>query len=100
MYAQLIRTAFPPDTREDAARLVNDRLLPALAAEPGFGGAFNLVNRGSGDAMAIVLWTTAEQAWRPLSDYGHAFRKALAHLTGLTTQTRPATSVWRVQARV
>ena len=100
MYAQLIRTGFPPDTCADAERVVNERLIPALQDEPGFGGAFNLVNRGRGDAMAIVLWTTAGQAWRPLSQYGPRFREALAHLTGFTTRTRPATSVWRVEARV
>jgi len=84
----------------DAERVVNDQLIPALEEEPGFGGAFNLVDRDSGDAMAIVLWTTSEQALRPLSEYGPGFHRALSHLTGLTSETRPATSVWRVEARI
>ena len=100
MYAQLVEGGTTPELREEMDRIVREEMLPALAQEAGHAGALNLVNRDSGDAMAIVLWTTAEQALRPLSEYGPGFRRALSHLTGLTSETRPATSVWRVEARI
>jgi len=33
-----------------------------LRQEPGFAGALSLVDRQSGNAILIVLWTTADQA--------------------------------------
>jgi hypothetical protein len=75
-------------------------LLPALHAEPGFAGALNLVDRGSGDAMMIVLWEQADQADRPLSGYGPAFLKALADIAAISTGTRRPISTWDVNSRV
>ena len=63
-------------------RLVTDEMVPALAAEPGFAGALNLVDRDSGDAMMIVLWDSEPQARRALAEYGGAFLKALAERRG------------------
>src|SRR4051812_33191618 len=56
MHAQLIEGGTTPQRREQMDRIVTDQLLPALHAEPGFAGALNLVDRGNGDAMMIVLW--------------------------------------------
>jgi hypothetical protein len=80
-------------------RIVTDEMVPALHAEPGFAGAMNLVDRGSGNALMIILWDDAAQATRPLSDYGSAFLKARANVAAISTGTRAPISVWEVNAR-
>jgi hypothetical protein len=99
MYAQLIEGGTTPDRRPEMDRLVTDEMVPALAAEAGFEGALNLVDRDSGNAMMIVLWDTEAQARRPLAEYGSAFLKALAGVAAISTGTRRPISVWHVNAR-
>ena len=99
MYAQLIEGGTTPDRRETMDRIVTDELLPALAAEPGYAGALNIVDRESGNAMMLVLWETETQARRALPEYGAAFLKALAAIAGISTGTRNPISVWEVNAR-
>jgi hypothetical protein len=100
MYAQVIEGGTTPDRRETMDRIVTDELIPALESEPGFAGAMNVVDRGSGDAMMIVLWQTEQQARRALGEYGAAFLKALAGIAAISTGTRRPISVWEVNARV
>jgi hypothetical protein len=99
MYAQVIEGGTTPERREEMDRIVNDAMLPALDAEPGFAGALNIVDRESGDAMMIVLWETEAQARRALPEYGGGFLKALAAVAAISTGTRRPISVWRVNAR-
>jgi len=68
MHAQLIEGGTTPDQRALMDRLVTDELLPALAAEPGFAGALNLVDRATGNAMMIVLWDSEARARRALAE--------------------------------
>jgi hypothetical protein len=100
MYAQVIEGGTTPDRRDAMDRIVTDELIPALEAEPGFAGAMNVVDRTSGDAMMIVLWSTEAQARRALAEYGAAFLKALAGIAAISTGTRRPISVWEVNARV
>jgi hypothetical protein len=99
MYAQLIEGGTTPGRRPEMDRIVTDEMVPALAAEPGFAGALNLVDRESGDAMMIILWDSEPQARRALADYGSAFLKALANVAAISTGTRRPISVWEVNAR-
>ena len=100
MYAQLIEGGTTPDLRHEMDRIVTDQMLPALAAEPGYAGALNVVDRESGNAMMLVLWETEAQARRALPEYGAAFLKALAAIAAISTGTRNPISVWEVNARV
>jgi hypothetical protein len=99
MYAQLVQGGTTPEKRTEMDRIVIEDLVPALHEEPGFAGALNLVDRDSGNALMIVLWETAEQANRSLSDYGQRFLKALAEIAGISTGNRAPMSVWEVNAR-
>jgi hypothetical protein len=100
MYAQLIEGGTTPDRRTEMDRIVTDEMVPALKGEPGFAGALNLVDRESGNALMIILWETAEQAHRPLNDYGQPFLKALASIAAISTGNRAPISVWEVNARI
>ena len=99
MYAQLIEGGTTPERRTEMDRVVTDGMVPALEDEPGFAGALNLVDRGSGNALMIILWETEAQARRALSEYGSAFLKALADVAAISTGTRNPISVWEVNAR-
>ena len=99
MHAQVIQGGTTPELRTQMDRIVTDQLIPALEKEPGYTGALNLVDRDSGDAMMIVLWDTAEQAERPLPEYGTDFLKALANIVHISTGNRQPPSVWEVNAR-
>jgi hypothetical protein len=99
MYAQLIEGGTTPERRADMDRIVTDRMLPALQAEPGYSGALNLVDRDNGNALMIILWDSEPQARRALSEYGSAFLKALAEIAAISTGTRRPISVWDVNAR-
>jgi hypothetical protein len=99
MYAQVIEGGTTPQHRDAMDRIVTDEMLPALAVEPGYAGALNVVDRESGDAMMIVLWETEAQARRALPEYGSAFLKALAGIAAISTGTRSPISVWEVNAR-
>ena len=99
MYAQVIEGGTTLQHRDAMDRIVTDEMLPALAVEPGYAGALNVVDRESGDAMMIVLWETEAQARRALPEYGSAFLKALAGIAAISTGTRSPISVWEVNAR-
>jgi len=100
MYAQLVQGGTTPDQRSEMDRIVNEELVPALHDEPGFAGALNLVDRGTGNALMIILWETTEQANRALNDYGQRFLKALASIAAISTGNRAPISVWEVNARI
>jgi hypothetical protein len=100
MYAQLIEGGTTPQKRAEMDRIVTGEMIPALAAEPGYAGALNIVDRDSGEAQMIVLWETEAQACRGLREYGGAFLKALADIAAISTGTRRPISVWEVNARV
>jgi len=100
MYAQLVQGGTTPDRRTVMDRIVTDEMIPALHEEPGFGGALNLVDRDSGDAMMIILWETADQARRPLNEYGQGFLRALASVAAISTGNREPIGIWEVNARV
>jgi hypothetical protein len=100
MYAQLVQGGTTPDQRSEMDRIVTDELVPALHDEPGFSGALNLVDRETGNALMLILWETADQANRSLSEYGQRFLKALAGVTAISTGNRAPISIWEVNARV
>ena len=100
MYAQLVSCRTEPEKRREMERLIADQMIPALRQEPGFAGAWNLVDGTTGSAILIVLWQSAEQARRPREAYGLAYRHACANLAGIAECGSQPPSVWEVGARV
>ena len=69
---------------------VTEQMIPALAVQPGYAGALNLVDRDSGHALMIVLWDTEAQARRPLADYAEdSCRRSRASRRSLLPLRRP-----------
>jgi hypothetical protein len=79
--------------------VVTEELIPALQAEDGFVGALNLVDRESGDAMMIMLWSSREHAELPLRLRGTAFLQALASVAAISSGQRRPISIWEVNAQ-
>jgi hypothetical protein len=98
MYAQLVQGGTTPERRAEMDAIVHEELIPALEQEPGYAGAMNLVDRGNGNALMIVLWETEEQANRPLPEYAPAFLRALASIAAISTGNRQPIGVWDVNA--
>jgi hypothetical protein len=97
MYAQVVgRTV--PEKHEQIENILRDVVFPALGEEPGFSGALSLVDRNSGSMLTVLLWETAEQAFRPPSAYGDRFQQALADISRVTADPLPPVSVWEVDA--
>jgi hypothetical protein len=99
MFARVDAGGSDPAQRHELDAVVRERLIPALAEEPGFLGALNLVDRASGDAMMIVLWETQDQAELPPRLRGSAYREALATIAGEAREPR-RTSLWEVDVRI
>lgn len=51
MFAQVVEGGASLEKREEMDRLVHEELIPALRLEPGFAGALNLVDRGTGPRL-------------------------------------------------
>lgn len=100
MYAQLVPCGTAVEERSELERLIAGQMIPALRQEPGFAGAWNLIDGTTGSAMLIVLWESAEQARRPREAYGPAYRRALLNLAAITKCDPLPASVWEVGARI
>ena len=99
MYAQLVQGGAAPENRQRMDAIVHEQLLPALAEEPGYAGAYNLVDRETGNALMLMLWETREHAELPIAQRGVAFLRALASISEISSGQRAPISVWEVNAR-
>ena len=100
MFAQLVEGGASPELRAEMDRIVQEEMLPALAHEPGYAGALNLVDRETGNAMMLTFWNTQEQAELPIRERGHAFLRALAGIAAISSGQRRPISVWEVNEHV
>jgi len=98
MYVQLVEGGTTPELRPEMDRIVREEMLPALEQEAGYAGAMNLVDRGTGNALMLMLWKTREDAERPLRERGEAFLRALGSVAAISTGTRAPISCWEVNA--
>src|SRR3954466_14306808 len=98
MYAQLAEGGTTPERSMAMARIVREEMLPALEQEPGYAGVLNLVDRGSGNALMLMLWQTPEHAQTPLRERGAAFLRALGSIMAISTGSRAPISFWEVNA--
>jgi hypothetical protein len=100
MYAQLVHCGTTAERRAEMQRLIGDQLMPALSRDPAFIGTLNLAHPTEGDEMLIVLWSSREDAGRPLSSRSLDLRQALAGIAAIANDSEPRPLVWDVNARV
>ena len=62
MYARLTRIQVDVGRVEHVTRLYERTIVPAAKAQHGFRGTYLLVNRGTGEGVAVTLWVSEEDA--------------------------------------
>lgn len=83
MFARITRLQFPAARIEDAITSFRDETVPGVKELAGFVGAVLLVNRESGDAMAVTQWENRE-ALEASEDAGKHLRQRAADNGGGT----------------
>lgn len=58
MYARMLRMQVKPERIDEAARLFSEDVVPGCREQPGYRGAFFLVERKLGECVPITLWET------------------------------------------
>ena len=88
MYARVTPSRLAdPSKREEARRLIDEQVVPALRQMPGFRGYLALGNQATGRSLAITLWETQEQAETFRSTEGVRELLAKAEELGFTFET-------------
>jgi heme-degrading monooxygenase HmoA len=60
MFARLIILEGSPDKADEAAALVNERVIPEAKALPGFAGGWWMTDRAKGRFTTITLWESED----------------------------------------
>ena len=58
MYARMLRMQVKPERIDEAARLFSEDVVPGCREQPGYRGAYFLVDRKLGECVPITLWET------------------------------------------
>ena len=83
MHARLTTIEAPPDRMDDAARHVQEQVLPQLQQLDGFKGLIAIRDRGSGRVRGLALWES-EEALRATDEAAARIRGGVAEATGGT----------------
>lgn len=88
MYARVTPSHLAdPSKREEALRLIDEQIVPALRQMPGFRGYLALGDQATGRSLAITLWETQEQAETFRASEGVRELLAEAEAMGFTFET-------------
>ncbi|HLG08087.1 MAG TPA: hypothetical protein VI409_05390 [Gaiellaceae bacterium] len=86
MHARVTMIAGSPDQAEQGIANFRDNVVPAIKAMGGHGGVL-LVDRESGNAMAITLWAD-EAAMRASEERANELRRTASEEMGAAEQPR------------
>ena len=87
MHARVTMISGSPDQAEQGIASFRDDTLPAIKEEIGGRGGVLLIDRESGNAMAITLWED-EAAMRASEERANELRRAASEELGATEQPR------------
>jgi heme-degrading monooxygenase HmoA len=62
MFARFTRFQIKIDTADQAKKIFEESVIPAAKAQKGYRGAYWLIDRKTGEGMAITLWNSEEDA--------------------------------------
>ena len=83
MFARVTTAQGPPDRLDEAARLIQEQVVPAARQQRGFKGAYWLADRQTGKVLAVALWESEEAM--------HASEAAMEQSRSQSTQALGAT---------
>ena len=90
MYARVTFATAKLDKFDDAAKIMQDSILPAAKKQKGFKGFYYLADRKTGKGMTIALWNTETDmlAGESSTYYKEQIAKVVPLLTGAPTMER------------
>ena len=94
MYARVTSIHLTPDQIDTSGRGMPDDVRQALAREPGFKGAFFLLDRQRGKAMTLGLWESEEAV--QASAAGHQARLAASQSILGSAGSEPVIEIFEV----
>ncbi len=60
MFARVTTVQGPPDSLDEAARMIQEKVIPAIRQMRGFKDAYWMADRQSGKVIAVALWESEE----------------------------------------
>jgi heme-degrading monooxygenase HmoA len=60
MYARVNRFQDRPESLDEAERFAEEKIVPRLQTVPGFLGVLSLVDRTTGESLAITFWESQQ----------------------------------------
>lgn len=81
MFARVNRFQDDPAKLEESERIAEQEVIPQLQRVPGFLGVLSLVDRASGESLAITFWES-EEAMRSSEQNADRVRGELKERTG------------------
>jgi heme-degrading monooxygenase HmoA len=81
MHARLLRMQVKPERIDEAVRIFAEEVAPGCQAQPGFRGAYFLVDRKLGECLPITLWET--EAEMVATEENRFFQNQLMKFLGL-----------------
>jgi heme-degrading monooxygenase HmoA len=86
MYVRVNRFQEHADDLDEASRIAEDELVPQLQSIPGFAGVLSLIDRATGESLALTFWET-EEAMRASEAAADRVRADAQALTGSEIRT-------------
>jgi hypothetical protein len=62
MFARIVTFQRSASSLDESARLAREQVIPLIRRQPGYRGAYVLVDRASGKQLGITLWDSPEHA--------------------------------------
>lgn len=82
MYARIVRMEYNPYRCDEAADIMQKRVIPAAKQQKGFKGFWMLIDRSSGKSFTISLWEEESDA-KITGENSQYFQEAISHLVPL-----------------
>jgi heme-degrading monooxygenase HmoA len=86
MYVRVNRFQEHADDLDEANRIAEGELVPQLQTIPGFAGVLSLIDRSTGQSLALTFWET-EEAMRDSEAAADRLRADAESLTGSEIRT-------------
>ncbi len=86
MFARIATTESQPERLDEMMRRLQEQTMPVLKDQKGFRGAFGMIDRTNGTAVAISLWETQEDEQASVAAVAQARAQALQQ-AGVTETT-------------
>ena len=83
MFARVTSIAGAPDRADEGIRNFREQVLPAARQLAGFKGAYLLMDRATGDALAVTIWES-DEAMQASEEAASGLRAGAAQEAGAT----------------